>query len=116
MHVPLELREVTLALEVVNDGHVNEDEEDTTAGDDRGHVLLFCQNLLCLCATIRYEESRILACTFLRYSCDVSHVVDFCGIELEDEETLTIGILRDLAEDGGAQVSANGAQLFFFID
>jgi hypothetical protein len=52
---------------------------------------------LCLCAAIRYEESRILACTFLRYSCDVSHVVDFCGIELEDEETLTVGILRDLA-------------------
>jgi hypothetical protein len=42
-----------------------------------------------------------------------------CGIELKNEETLTVGflsILRDLAEDIGAQVSANGAQLFFFID
>ena len=109
LHVPLELGEVTLALEVVKDGHVDEDEDDAAAGDDRGHVLLFCQNLWGLCASIRYEESRILACAFVLNSCGVNHIVDFRGIELENEETLAFGVLRDLAEDGGAQVSANGA-------
>jgi hypothetical protein len=102
LHVPLELREVTLALEIVKDGHVNEDEEDAAAGNDRGHVLLFCQNLLGLCASIRYEESRIHACAILLNSCGVNPVVDFCGIELENEETLAVGVLFDLAEDGGA--------------
>ena len=65
LHIPLELREVTLALEVVNDSHVDEDEEDAAAGDDRCHVLLFCQNLLGLSASVRYEESRIFVCALL---------------------------------------------------
>lgn len=91
-----------MALKVVKDGHVDEDEEDAAAGDDQGHVLLFCQNLLGLRASIRYEESRILACAFLVNGFYVNHIVDFRGIELENEETLAIGILRDLAEDGGA--------------
>ena len=109
LHVPLELGEVTLALEIVKDGHVDEDEEDAAAGDDRGHVLLFCQNLFGLCASIRYEESRILTSAFLLNGCGVNHVVDFRGIELENEETIAVGVLRGLAEDGGVQVSANGA-------
>ena len=91
-----------MALKVVKDGHVYEDEEDAAAGYDRGHVLLFCQNLLSLCASIRYEESRILACAILLNSCGVNHVEDFRGIELENEETLAVGVLFDLAEDGGA--------------
>ena len=91
-----------MALKVVKDGHVYEDEEDAAAGYDRGHVLLFCQNLLGLCASIRYEESRILAFAFLLNGCGVNHVVDFRGIKLENEETLAVGVLFDLAEDGGA--------------
>ena len=94
-----------MALKVVKDGHVYEDEEDAAAGYDRGHVLLFCQNLLSLCASIRYEEPRILACAILLIllnSCGVIQIVDYRGIELENEETLAVGVLFDLAEDGGA--------------
>jgi len=74
-----------LALEIVKDCHVYEDEEDAAAGDDRGHVLLFCQDLWGLCASIRYEQSRILAFALVLNSIGVSHIVDFRGIELENE-------------------------------
>lgn len=105
-----------MTLEIVKDGHVDENKEHAAAGDDRGHVLLFCQNLLGLCASVRYEKSRIFACAFLLNSCGVNHIVYFSGIKLENEETLAVFVLRDLAEDGRTQVSANGAKLFFFID
>jgi len=50
-HVPLDLVEIGVALLVVKDTQVDEYQEDTEAGDFRGHLMLLCQLLLVLLAS-----------------------------------------------------------------
>lgn len=66
LDVPLELVEVTVALKVEKHSHVNENEKHTEARDDRGHVLLFCEDFLRLLTSVGHKDSRILALAIFR--------------------------------------------------
>jgi hypothetical protein len=67
LDVPLKLVKLTVALKVKEDSQINEDKKYTEAGDDRGHVLLLCEDFLGLLTSVGHKDPRILALALFRY-------------------------------------------------